>query len=437
VPRRILISPGDASYNLGDEAILASTILLLREFVDDCQISVYANRPERIERLFGVRAIPKGKGILRALVALPKAIAETKRSDLLLWGGGQLVQDISSRLYVPFHISRLALAILLGTPTFVYCIGAGPIKSFSSRLLTRIFLSRARAITVRDASSAEALSGCGIDRARISVAPDPALVLTPDEGFDVRRFLLGIGLDLQRPILAVAPRRLFHRNFGLLPIRYRVRLGLISPRQRVLFERFKSELAKFLDYVAARYDLQILFIPMYRESGQDDQGIGRQIGSLVSMKDNLFYLPVGCTARQLLAIMARMYAVVAVRMHAAVLSAVANVPLISIHYAPKGERFMSNIGLSQYTLAAEQIAADVLIRRFNQLIENYSQIRSVLRQNVKSCRRDILSNISRIREVLGLSPLGEEAVARLESLLDTGDAKMQKSSDQRRQSVAS
>lgn len=408
--KRIIISPGDASYNTGDESILAGTISLLREFVPEADLCVFANLPERISRIYGVDAISKGKGPIAAIKSLPSAVREIKRSDLLIWGGGQLLQDISSRLYIPFHISRLALAIAFRKPSIVYSIGAGPIRTFSGRMLTRLLLNRASRITVRDASSADTIAACGVDRAKITQVPDPALVLKPDPHFDAQKCLSNLGIDTQKPIIGVAIRRLFHRNFGLLPISLRVRMGLISPKQRSRFGEFKAEVASFLDYLVSRYGFQVLFLPMYTHKGQNDQGVGRELAELMVQKDNVFHLPPKLECRQMLSIISKMYAMLAVRMHAAVLSAVAGVPLISVHYAPKGESFMSNIGLPNYTLAAEDVGCDILLRRFNELVENYEQIRSVLSNSVRASFSQILSNVSRVRELLGLDPLPQEAI---------------------------
>ena len=419
--KRILISPGDASFNIGDEAILTGTVSLIRMFVPDAKICVFANRPERIKSILGVEAIDKGKGVLRAIRSLPGAIRETKRADLLLWGGGQLLQDISSRLYIPFHISRLALGVTLRKPTIVHSIGAGPITSLSGKLLTRIFLNRASVITVRDDESREVIAACGVERERILKVPDPALILRPDNSFDVNHCLSALGLDLTRPVIGIAVRRLFHRKHSLLPIGLRVRLGLISSSQRSRFKSFQIELANFIDYVVSRHGCQVLFIPMYSEAGQDDQGVGRQIARLASSKKDIFHLPVGYNSRQVLSIMRRMFAMLAVRMHAAVLSAVAAVPLLSIYYASKGRSFMSDIGLANYAIPAEDMGCDILVRKFNELIENYDDIRSVLSEKVRASSRDLLVSVHRIRELLGMEPLNEKEVADFISLVETRD----------------
>jgi hypothetical protein len=116
--------------------------------------------------------------------------------------------------------------------------------------------------------------------------------------------------------------------------------------------------------------------------------------------------------------MSRMFAMVAVRMHAAVLSAVANVPPLSIHYASKGKSFMSDIGLSDYTLAAEDVGCDILVRLFNRLIGNYGDIKSVLARNVRASSKGLLASVSRIRELLGLGSLDEATAAEFFDSID-------------------
>ena len=335
---------------------------------------------------------------------------EIRRCDLLIWGGGQLLQDISSQLYIPFHIMRLALAVLMKKPTLIYSIGAGPIRSFFSRALTRIVVSRADTITVRDAKSADMLASCGIERDRIAETPDPALALRPDNDFDVEARLLEMGLDPKRPILGVAVRRLFHRKSGILPISLRMKLGLVSREQRARFDSFGFELARFIDYVVERYNFQVLFIPMYTEPGQNDQAVGRQIASTVQRKGDVFHLPPGHTSRQVLSIMSKTSAMLAVRMHAAVLSAVAGTPLICLHYAPKGASFMENIGLADYSLPVEDTNCGVLMRLFSKLMANRDAIVETMAGSVQASRSDVLLNVSSVKELLGMAPLGEEAV---------------------------
>ena len=96
-----------AEGNLGEEAILTSLIQDLNACgVKD--ILVLSNQPERTEARHGdrVRVIPDEPlgWLFRPL--------NVSHCDLMIWGGGHMLQDRSSQLYIPYVVKTLLLAKL-------------------------------------------------------------------------------------------------------------------------------------------------------------------------------------------------------------------------------------------------------------------------------------------------------------------------------------
>ena len=160
---RVLISGWSGSSNLGDELVLAGLLRLLEAH----EVLVVSVDPTATHERFGVPAVAPRQGgrLLRAV----------QEADLLVFGGGGLLQDETSPFNLPYHLSRPALALATGTPVVGVGLGAGPLQRPGSRTLVGL-LRRAVAVSVRDVASQQLLDRCGVP-ARL--ATDLALHLDP------------------------------------------------------------------------------------------------------------------------------------------------------------------------------------------------------------------------------------------------------------------
>ena len=84
----IVISGYYGFHNAGDEAMLLAILQALRKTFDAPSITVISGNPSDTARTFGVKAVPRF-GILPILSSL-------FRTDLLISGGGSLLQDVTS-----------------------------------------------------------------------------------------------------------------------------------------------------------------------------------------------------------------------------------------------------------------------------------------------------------------------------------------------------
>jgi len=145
---------------------------------------VLSNQPERTRIRHGkrVRVVPDEPA---RWLSLP---AEVRKFDLLIWGGGHMLQDRSSQLYIPYVVKTLLLARFLGVPRFIYAPGLGPVVNQFGRFLSRLALKGCRGTVVRDTGSADFLESIGI-RQGVSQTADPGFSLrTPADDGSRRRF---------------------------------------------------------------------------------------------------------------------------------------------------------------------------------------------------------------------------------------------------------
>lgn len=160
---RVALSGYYGLGNLGDEAILAGSILGLREHGHE-PVVLSADPPET-ERLHGVEARSRMAGLVPALLSV----------DAVVSGGGGLLQDTTSARSLAYYLSVIRLGRLFGKPTVVYGQSIGPL-SRRGRSWVRYAL-QGISISVRDRPSQELLLALGIASHRTA---DAALLLALD-----------------------------------------------------------------------------------------------------------------------------------------------------------------------------------------------------------------------------------------------------------------
>lgn len=153
--------------NAGDELILRSLLARLRK-ENGGDVVVLSNNPGLTAREHNVRASNRW---------LPWNVIYTISScDLLIFGGGGLLQDVTSSRSLWYHLLILWIAITFRKKISVYAVGVGPFRrKFNERLMS-VTLNRTHRITVRDEASKECLVRASC-RKEIEVSRDPVLDL--------------------------------------------------------------------------------------------------------------------------------------------------------------------------------------------------------------------------------------------------------------------
>ena len=137
--------------NFGDEAIArVLTDKLKSEGAE--KITLISSNPERTSKLHGVDACP-----------MLKFFNPIKEADVLISGGGSLLQDVTSLKSLIYYLGVIYTALILGKKVVIYSQGIGPINSKLGRFLTRAALKRCKEISVRDKKSQELLKSWKID----------------------------------------------------------------------------------------------------------------------------------------------------------------------------------------------------------------------------------------------------------------------------------
>ncbi|MGN7471301.1 polysaccharide pyruvyl transferase CsaB [Brevibacillus sp. SAFN-007a] len=307
---RILISGYYGFNNAGDDVVLYGIISSLKREQPNISLAVLSNQPERTSELFGIEAYDRW--------SFGTIVRELSRSDMLVMGGGTLMQDVTSPRSVLYYLGIVTIAKLLRKPVVFYAQGFGPIlKSLSRQVIKRV-VNRVDVITVRDYESGEDFKACGVNRAPIHVTADPALTISPDDISDTRgkELLHGMFAAPSKPLVA------------------------ISVRDWKQEQAFKRTIAKAADWFILR-GWNVLFLPMHVPS---DLAPSKEIMEQMTQTGaRLLDAPV--TFHDIMSVLKQCDYVVGMRLHSLILACMLRVPFIGISYDPKIDRFVERAGM--------------------------------------------------------------------------------------------
>ncbi len=287
---RVTVAAWIGSANAGDELIFAA--LRRKLLARGAHVTAVTTHPT---------SDPSTVGHLDP-VGLARAV---RASDALVFGGGGLLQDQTSGANLPYHLSRLVLARVLGTRRAVVGVGVGPLRTAVGRAQVRGALRGVTAISVRDPGSADLLRTLGVPGAR--VAADLTLSLPSP--------------DVAAADVLCACLRPWRAARGRLPVRLRART---DPTPEPMVER----LARGLDHAAAALGLPVRLVAMQR--GWDDRLHTRVADRLTADVE-----VVSPPADRVVDVVAASRVVVAMRYHAGIAALLAGRPAALVGYDPK------------------------------------------------------------------------------------------------------
>lgn len=147
--KNIAVSGYYGFENFGDEAILK--VLVSELNARDYCVTVFSKNPENTKNKLGVNSVYTFSlsGIFKTL----------KNSDILISGGGSLLQDVTSLKSLFYYLFVIGAALFLKNEVIIFAQGIGPINNPIGRLLTKILLKKCKYITVRDEKSLFRLRG--------------------------------------------------------------------------------------------------------------------------------------------------------------------------------------------------------------------------------------------------------------------------------------
>ncbi|MBQ4115697.1 polysaccharide pyruvyl transferase CsaB [bacterium] len=136
--------------NFGDEVIAQVLVSHLKSLHAE-KITLISSKPLKTSQIYGVESV----GMLKFF----SAIAD---SDVLISGGGSLLQDVTSLKSLIYYLVVIVTALLFKKKVVIFAQGFTPFRTKLGEFLTKTVLKKCNSITVRDVNSKEMLNSWGI-----------------------------------------------------------------------------------------------------------------------------------------------------------------------------------------------------------------------------------------------------------------------------------
>lgn len=145
---KVLISGYYGFKNFGDEAILSVLVSHLKEIGAD--ITVLSSDTGYTDKKYSVNSVRS--------FYMPDVLKEIQNTDVLISGGGSLLQDVTSLKSLVYYSFIIALALLFNKKVIIFAQGIGPVNNKFAQFIVKNLLKHCSYVTVRDNDSLKLLN---------------------------------------------------------------------------------------------------------------------------------------------------------------------------------------------------------------------------------------------------------------------------------------
>lgn len=274
--------------NFGDEAILKVLIDNLKKNGAE-KITAISSNPQKTAKLYKINSV----GMFNFFKAINKA-------DVLISGGGSLLQDITSLKSLIYYLFIIIYAITLNKKVIIFAQGFTPFRTKIGKFFTKFVLKNCSKIYVRDKKSQEILEEMQIKS---------ELITDPVFGFDKKNYLKENAIGIQL------------RNFPTLTETFLENLA------NKIKENFYNKEIKLLSL----QDTQDYYILEDFAKKLENREIKTTIYKNLSVEDVIKEI-------------SKLEYLIGMRFHSLLIGAKNNVKLLGINYDIKVENLANNIG---------------------------------------------------------------------------------------------
>ncbi|MDP4153482.1 MAG: polysaccharide pyruvyl transferase CsaB [Bacillota bacterium] len=325
-------------HNAGDEALLKAVIRNLKSHRPDLNIAVLLRKNANSIDLGNVKKYNRFS-LISILKVLP-------RTSVMIFGGGNLIQDATSTKSLIYYIELLRLAKLFGLKTMLYANGIGPVTVNSNKKRVQSILNSVDIITLRENQSYALLKDFGVTKPDIRITADEVFTLFSKISLTDNKFSY-INIP-QKPYIVVSLRN-----------------------WKTADKHFEEKFAEFFEKLVEKYGYELVFMPM---QDFEDSDICVRIKNRLSFKSRIFS---GLSIEEMMYLISKSVFVVGMRLHALIFATGVAVPSIAVVYDPKVEGFLDFIDIPSF-IRCENIEINKLLCFADNIVQNNEKIRSEL-----------------------------------------------------------
>jgi polysaccharide pyruvyl transferase CsaB len=340
---KVLLAGYYGFNNIGDEAILEMFLKILVKKIDKKNIRILTADPEKTEKKFKIKGIDR-----YSFYKVNKAI---KEADVVLVGGGSLLQDVTSKKSIYYYLYIIYVTKLLNKKIGLLSQGIGPIKGKINRFITGKVLKKVDYVSVRDEDSMHELISIGLNDKDITFAADP-VINYKTKSRTTNRGKIKIGFSI--------------REWGESNI-----IEIVKK----LVERFDEDKFEFI------------FIPFHYD---EDVKI---LNNIEFKHKNCIVIRDRKSIDEIYNIISNLDLMVGVRLHSLIFASAASIPVVGISYDPKVKNFLKSIGEKNIfeinSLDGDKLYQEIIYKLEDKKInkEKIEQLKKTEKNNIKIIER--------------------------------------------------
>ena len=294
--------------NAGDEAILLSMHKNIQALGENYHITVLSNRPEETRAKYHIDVVYR--------FSIREVLKAIKKCDVLLSGGGSLLQDSTSTRSLMYYLSIILVARIMGKKVMLYANGIGPVSREKNRRIVQMVVNKANLITLREENSYAELKSMGVDDKKCFVTADPVFTMDSISKQQGLELLKKAGVPSDKDFVGVSVRN------------WRDMDGFID------------EFAQLCDMIHKKYHKTIIFIVM---QVPHDIKISQKVQK--RMKTKSYLLKENYSPYEIMGIIKCMDFILSMRLHTLIFAARQKIPLIGFVYDPKIEYYLEKLNM--------------------------------------------------------------------------------------------
>ena len=362
--KKIVICGYHGFSNSGDEALLWAMIDIIRKKESDVHITVLSMHPESTSKLYGVDSVYRYN-----ILKINKLF---KSADLFLFGGGSLIQDITSSRSLYYYLAIIKLALANKVKVMLYGNGIGPLVRPNNRKKVRKCLNKVDLITLRDDLSDRLLAEIGVNKPKITITADPAFTLKFDSLLSPCDLLSHAGISENEKYAVIAIR-----DF------------------KTTAHDFNNTVAAFCDELYDKYAIKSLFVPMQYEA---DAEIAKDVIS--RMKNNGYIIDRALEVDEVFSVIAFSELALGMRLHTLIYATTLGIPVIALSYDPKVTAFMQSIN-QPLCIDVDVVEKEMLSNALEELVTNLQERKVELNKSLEGLRKKAEENADLAVSLLG------------------------------------
>lgn len=396
--KNVLLINSDLAKNRGDRAIAEGLIELIRDTIPNADITGISEVAKRDKDWFGINFLEMDTQSLNP-VDFYKLCVAAKRSDIILWGGGEILKDYTNKAALWYWALKIWVLSIINPNVYGSYQGIGPTKSAISKKVIVGVVNRTKKFILRDRESQDKLIDWGVKKEKVVFASDPAVLPQPHEITNALQSRLLEEYDIDSKFLedfiCIGPRNWFHyKTSGFLPFRYKQRLykmiGRSIDTKSEKNELFISQITDMISTLSKEYNTNILLVPMHMD--ESDSDLCRLLRDHSSNPNKVRILDKDILSpSELRTVISRAKAMIGFRLHSNIIGISAGVPSINIYYVDKGRVFFDQIRQDKYAIPIEDTLDD-------EFIDNFMILLKTLLNNRDSINKDITNATSTLRK---------------------------------------